>query len=156
MYGTFTPEELQKWSESNAKTGVGELGAFKDLDGSVPDAITSQVRLRREKQQPFMKEWPCAAIDQLIVDAGIQQLTEENAATINPLDMVLLTNKAWSEGGADHCVYVFSSVQCLRTWLKLTNQDYVKLCADRTFKQVFEKWCVIPLGVLSKHYARTA
>ena len=162
VYGTFTPEELQKWSESKAPTGVGRLGAFKDLEGQVPDAPTSQGRLKRErkaaridKAQPSMSEWPCAAIDQLIKDAGIEQLTEANAATVNRLDMVLLNSKFWSADGVDHCVYVFSSVECLCTWQKLSNQDYVKLCADGTFKQVFGKWCVIPLGVLSKHQAKT-
>ena len=102
-----------------------------------------------------MPKWPCAAIGQLIKDAGIEQLTEANAATVNRLDMVLLASSIWSENGADHCVYVFSSVECLCTWSKLNNQQHGKLCADGTFKQVFGKWCVIPLGVLSKHRAKT-
>ena len=50
---------------------------------------------------------------------------------------------------------VFSSFACLRCLSKLANKNYIKLCADGTFKQLFANWCTIPLGFLSKRRGRT-
>ena len=45
--------------------------------------------------------------------------------------------------------------ELLSTLGRLANKQYVKLCGNATFKVVFDEWCILTVGALSKHYIRT-
>ena len=48
---------------------------------------------------------------------------------------------------------VLTSPMLLRTLFLLENPHYIKLATDATWKDLFQDWCLMPIGVLSKQYA---
>ena len=102
--------------------------------------------------------WTTTEIDDTLRRLGLRLVDLaclKNEDGPRALEIVFLRREVFTANGNDHVAYVFSSVALLRTLRYLSNQSYIKLCGDGTFKCVFGKWCVITLGALSKQYAAT-
>ena len=135
-YGTFTTDQLQKWKDSAAKTGVGKLGAFAFSPETPLSAPQSQGRLKRQRKAKRgqtkpqqMDEWPIFLIDREIQKAQIKCEDMILPDTGDNLDVCLLGRHVWTDDGKDRVAYVFSSRAVINTLTKLANKDHVKLCS---------------------------
>ena len=144
---------------SSQARGVGKVVAVCELQEPLPqdEQVKSWCGRERKKSrvaanvEESPKEWPVALIDDLLTQAGFQSFTD--AADVH--QVLLLDRLVWEEDGKERCAYVVGTKATLGVLRKLSNKRYIKIGADATFKKTFGDWCLIPIGPISKRYART-
>ena len=151
-----------KYYASDASPGVARLTAFVDLPYAPPSPRQLQRRAKRDKHKAMPADeqpcglWPTESVKHAFREAGVRAPTDDDFTGDDELEMYMLGTETFQDtGGNDHVAFVVSSLACLKSVSKLANKQYIKLCADGTFKQLFGNWCTIPLGFLTKHKGRT-
>jgi len=155
--GFATDHQKHLMAESKAK-GVGKIVSVCNLADPFPQDHQVMRWCARERkksgagdQEEAPKEWPVALIDAMLLKAGIKEFEESCGEN----DAVLLDKIAWEEDGKERCAYVIGSKATLRIFQLLVNKSYIKIGADATFKKTFDGWCLIPIGPITKRYAKT-
>ena len=156
--GFVTDHQKHLMQKSKAK-GVGKIVALCDQPEALPgDAqvqnwchrVNKKARADGKEEEP-PKEWPVALIETMLKEAGIHNFSD----SAGDHDVVVLDRLVWEEGGKERCAFVIGTKTTIRIFQKLVNKKYIKLGADATFKKTFDQWCFIPIGPITKRYAKT-
>ena len=173
-YGTATTADRRKFHFSRAKQISGKLRALNSSampPPSKPQAkgmVHHVKKMDKKRKRPTelehsdeSKEWSVDDIREALRDEGLTLPSRLGEAGLDRdelvmVDEVLVTHPPQANQGSQ-TVYgaVLTTQELAETHLRLTNQQYIKLATDATFREVMPGLCTQSTGLLSKQYGPT-